>query len=122
MPHHLYADDTQMLDKTTIQSLGTCCSDLETCNMAVQRWCAARRLQLIPDETDFICCEATVHMQYLGATSTGINTTGVDIKPVKYVRSLGVLMDSRLSMHVHISNICVNRLSLEKIASSASHS
>jgi len=54
MAHHLYADDTQMLAKATLQSLGACCRQLEACKSSVQRWCAARRLQLNPDKTEFM--------------------------------------------------------------------
>jgi hypothetical protein len=105
MPHHVYADDTQILAKTPIQSLGTCCHDLETCIMAVQRWCAARRLKLNPDETEIIRFRSAVQLQYLRAANAIINATGVDIKLVDYRRNLGVYIENRLDMRVHISKI-----------------
>ena len=105
MPHHLYADDTQILAKATIQSIGTCCQELETRILSVQRWCAARRLQLNPDKTEFICFGSTVQLQRLHTSNVSINVNGVVIKPVDSVRDLGVHLDSRLDMRSHISKI-----------------
>jgi hypothetical protein len=105
MSHHLYADDTQMLAKATVQSLGSCCQELETCISSVQRWCAARRLQLNPDKTEFICFGSTVQLQRLLTANISINVDGVVIKPVDCVRDLGVHLDSRLDMRFHISRI-----------------
>jgi hypothetical protein len=105
MSHHLYADDTQMLAKTTIQSIGACCHDIETCIMAVQRWCSSRRLQLNPDKTEFIWFGSAKQLRHLQAANTSISAAGVDIRPVDSVRNLGVYMDSRLDMRMHISKI-----------------
>jgi Reverse transcriptase (RNA-dependent DNA polymerase) len=103
--HHLDADDTRMLSKTTIQSIRVCCQDFETCFMAVQRWCSSRRLQLNPDKTEFICFGSAKQLQHLGAANTSINAAGVDIRPVDSVRNLRVYMGSRLDMRVRSSKI-----------------
>ena len=105
MSHHLYADDTQMHAKTTIQSIGACCHDIETCIMAVQRWCSSRRLQLNPDKTEFIWFGSAKQLQHLQAVNTSISAAGVDIRPVDTVRNHGVYVDSRLDMRMHISKI-----------------
>ena len=105
MSHHLYADDTQMLAKAAIQSIGTCCQELETRILSVQRWCAARRLQLNPDKAEFICFGSTVQPQRLHTSNVSINVDGVVIKTVDCVRDLGVHLDSRLNMCFHISKI-----------------
>jgi len=96
MSHHLYADDTQVFAKTTIQSLGTCCHELETCIIAVQHWCSQRRLQLNPDKTEFICFGSAVHLQHLRTANISIDAAGIEINPVESVHDLGVYLDTRL--------------------------
>jgi len=101
--HHLYADDIQMLAKDTLQSLGACCRELETCISSVQRWCAVRRLQLNPNKTEFICFGSAIQPQRLQTTGVSINIDGVDIKSVNCLR--GVHLDSRLNVRFNISKI-----------------
>jgi len=100
---HLYADDTQMLAKATLQSHGACCRKLEACILSVQRWCAARRLQLNPDKTEFICFESAILLQRLQTTGVSNNINGVVIKSVDCIHDLGVHLDSKLNIRFHIS-------------------
>jgi len=53
--YHLYADDTQVIAKSTIRSTDVACRQLENCVASVQQWCASRRLQLNADKTELIC-------------------------------------------------------------------
>ena len=52
--YHLYADDSQLLDKTTLQDLDACRLRIERCVESVHEWCSSRRLQLNSDKTELI--------------------------------------------------------------------
>ena len=54
LDYHLYADDTQLIAKSTICSVDVTCRRLDSCVASVQRWCASRRLQLNADKTELI--------------------------------------------------------------------
>ena len=120
MSPHFYADNTQMLAKATVQPIGTCCHELETRISSVQRWCAARHLQLNSDKTEYMCFGSTAQFQRLHTTSVSINVDGVIIKPVDCVRDLGVHLASRLDMCSHQQDSFDLFFSSETAASSAS--
>ena len=101
----LYADDTHLLASTTIHSIGECRRDLEHCVMSVQRWCAARRLQLNADKSELIWFGSAANIQRLQSVDNCIRIAGTDIIPVDSVRELGVYLDSRLDMRAHIGKI-----------------
>ena len=48
--HDLYADDTQLLSQMCIAEIQHRRTAIENCVLAIQDWCASRRLQLNPDK------------------------------------------------------------------------
>ena len=52
--HHMYADDTQMIEQTTIPGIPGTIMKLQSCIQATQEWCESRRLQLNPAKTELI--------------------------------------------------------------------
>ena len=52
--HHMYADDTQMIEQTTIPGIPGTLMKLQSCIKATQEWCKSRLLQLNPAKTELI--------------------------------------------------------------------
>jgi len=94
---HLYADDTQiygfcrpMATQALMDVMGTCIGD-------VTGWMMSNRLQLNTAKTEALWC-ASCRQQHL-IPSAPLR----DIKPGKYVRDLGIYIDSDMSMKTHVS-------------------
>jgi len=102
---HLYADDTQLLASTTIQSISECRRELESCVLSFQCWCATSRLQLNADKSELIWFGSAANVQRLQTVDTCIHIAGTDITPVNSVRDLGIFLDGRLDMRTHVSKI-----------------
>ena len=103
--YHLYADDSQLLDKTTLQNLDACRLRIESCVESVREWCSSRRLQLNSDKTELIWFGTRSMLSKLQGLETGILVSGLEVKPVESVRDLGVTLDCQLNMRAHISKI-----------------
>ena len=66
----------------------------------------ARRLQLNPEKTKLIWFGSWFKLQKLHAsTNTSDYIGGIEVRPVEYVRDLGVILDNQLSMRKHISQV-----------------
>ena len=103
--HHLYADDTQVYISLSPTDTHTSISTVNDCLTDILSWLESSKLKLTIDKTYMII--------------NGINQQGnkiVDYFPVKMigndtpysdtVRNLGVVFDSRFSVHQYISNVC----------------
>jgi len=53
--HHLYSDNTQLIDNESIVNVDTLIHHLQLCIQDITRWCASRQLQLNPVKTEWIC-------------------------------------------------------------------
>ena len=78
---------------------------MESCVGAVHAWCSSKRLQLNPTKTEVIWLGTRATLGRLAATDLSLHVGTTTIAPVKIVRDLGVLLDSELTMHQHISKI-----------------
>ena len=105
LDYHLYADDTQLIAKSTVCSVDVTCRRLESCVASVQRWCASRRLQLNADKTELMWLGSAVNLEHLQTDPVGLTIAGVNVKAVDCVRDLGVHLDSRLDPRTHSSRI-----------------
>jgi hypothetical protein len=52
--HHLYADDTQLIDSCRFKDISVSTERLQQCIETIHGWCASRRLQLNPSKTEVI--------------------------------------------------------------------
>ena len=104
--NHTYADDNQLRACTSVANVDACRNDIERCVLNVQTWCMARRLQLNPKKTELNWFGSRFQFQKLHAsTNTSIYITGIEVRPVEYVRDLGIILDNQLSMRKHISQV-----------------
>ena len=102
--HHLYGDDSQLLAHMKINAVMEHRRRLKTCFESLRDWCSSRRLQLNPDKTELIWFGSRANLlRQLDVMS--LNLCSVAVEPVDSVRDLGVILDSELSMRVHISKI-----------------
>ena len=103
--HHMYADDTQLIEYTTTSNIPNAIMKLQNCVESIHEWCRFRRLQLNPAKTEPIwfgskaSLKKTVHLDlnlYIGADV---------IKPVAVIRDLRVFLDAELSMDQHVKTV-----------------
>ena len=100
---HSFADDTQLYlsgDPSEAQFLR---SSTVACINEITEWCAANKLKLNPNKTEFLWSATARRQDQLDHTS--IHLSDGDIRPSKVVRNLGVLIDSQLSFSQHVNNI-----------------
>ena len=104
--HHLYADNSQLLAHMKINAVMEHRRRLESCVESLRDWCSSRPLQLNPDKTELIWFGSRANLVKLRQLDVmSLNLCSVVVEPVDSVRDLGVILDSELSMRVHISNI-----------------
>ena len=96
--HHLYADDTQLIDSVKIIDISASINRLQLCAEEIIRWCASRRLQLNPVKTELIWFGTTTSLKKIKAVNLELVVGSDVIKPVSVVRDFGVLFDQELSM------------------------
>ena len=118
--HHMYADDTQMIEQTTVPGIPGTITKLQSCIEATQEWCKSRRLQLNPAKTELIWFESKANLKKMADLDLNLYIGADVIKPVSVVRDLGVFLDSELSMRHHINTVirsCFFSSSASKISS-----
>ena len=118
--HHMYADDTQMIEQTTIPGIPGTIMKLQSCIEATQEWCKSRRLQLNPAKTELIWFGSKTNLKKMADLDLNLYIGADVIKPVSVVRDLGVFLDSELSMRHHINTVvrsCFFSSSASKIGS-----
>ena len=105
IPHHLYADDTQLYLSFSADDSQSSIFRLQQCLASVQHWMLANKLKLNPDKTEFLLIgHEQQRMKYL--SSFPIPLLGVDTKPARTARNLGVHFDQNFNFRNHIGQIC----------------
>ena len=100
---HSFADDTQLYlsgDPSEVKFLR---SSTVACINEITEWCAANKLKLNPNKTEFLWSATARRQDQLDYMP--IHLSEGDIRPSKVVRNLGVLIDSQLSFSQHVNNI-----------------
>ncbi|KAK6175738.1 hypothetical protein SNE40_014131 [Patella caerulea] len=104
--HHFYADDSQIMDFFLPEqnSQLSCCEKIETCVTDVKSWMTNNMLKLNSDKTELLLIAPTRRLHKSDITHLKIEQSYIN--PSKYVKNLGVIMDTNLSMENHISFLC----------------
>ena len=103
--HHQYADDTQLFLSMKASSISADLAKLESSLQAVKGWFAVNNLMLIADKSDVMLIGTSA--QVLAANHISeIVVAGANLKPVAAIKSLGVTLDSRLSLTAHVTAVC----------------
>ena len=89
IPHHLYADDSQLYVSFASRDSAAAMNGLQSCLASVQSWMSMNKLKLNPDKTEFFL---------MGANDSTANTSlfliellGVRTNPAKSARNLGAI-------------------------------
>ena len=88
---------------------------VEKCVSDVKTWMTSNKLQMNEDKTEVLLVTAkrVVNLQHL-PEFVNVNSTCIKFSPS--VRNLGITLDSTLSLHQHVMNVCqVAYLELRRI-------
>ena len=87
--HHMYADDTQMIEQTTIPSIPGTIMNLQSCIETTQVWCKSQRLQLNPAITELIWFGSKANLKKMADLDLNLYIGADVIKLVSVVRDFG---------------------------------
>ena len=105
IPHHLYADDSQLYVSFSSGDSAAALNGLQSCLASVQSWMSTNKLKLNPDKTEFLLIgNERQRSKYLSMFP--IELLGVKTYPAKNsARNLGVIFDKNFNFRSHISAI-----------------
>ena len=103
--HMLYADDTQVYKSSDLEDCLSSILCVEKCVSDVKTWMTSSKLQMNEDKIEVLLVTAKrfVNLQHLPEF---MNIYATCVKFSLSVRNLGVTLDSTLSLHQHVMNIC----------------
>ena len=105
IPHHLYADDSQLYASFASGDSAAALNGLQSCLASVQSWMSTNKLKLNPDKTEFLRIRnERQRSKYLSMFP--IELLGVKTNPAKSARNLDVIFDKNFTFRSHISVVC----------------
>ena len=105
---HLYADDTQLYASCRPEDIEVVKTRLSNCVAEIAAWCASRRLQLNADKTEVIWFGSRANLARLNGRDRSVLVGSEPIKPSTFVRDLGVLLDTELTMKRHVAKVAAS--------------
>ena len=102
MLYHIYADDTQLYLSFQIGNLNQSRIKVESCIVAIKQWMSDNMLKLNDDKTQFLVGTGNRSRTYKFNIQVGDHM----IHSSSNARNLGVIFDSHLDMHEHITRMC----------------
>ena len=103
--HQQYADDSQFYISLVADSIRASLDRFEACLSAVRSWLCTNGLCLNPDKSDSIILGTHQRLRTFPAIPS-VKIADIDINISNEITSLGVIMDSKLTLDSHISAIC----------------
>ena len=105
IPHHLYADDSQLYVSFASGDSAAALNGLQSCLASVQSWMLTNKLKLSPDKTEFLLIgKEQQQSKYLFMFP--IELFSVKTNPAKSAWNLGVIFNKTFSFCWHISAVC----------------
>lgn len=105
IPHHLYADDSQLYASFSANDSADSLSNLQACLDSIQKWMLSNKLKLNPDKTEFLLIgHEQQRKKYL--SQFPLSLMGVETNPSKSANNLGVTFDQNFKLRSHISQVC----------------
>jgi len=101
--HHLYADDTQLLNSCKPQNIPALISQTSACFDDINSWMITNKLQLNADKTDAMLVGSNHNLSSLNINSIQLGKSDISLKDS--VKNLGVPLDNTLSMKKYVSQI-----------------
>jgi len=100
---HAFADDLQIYGSTAQNGAADLMAWMSIFIECVASWMSSNRLRLNPSKTELICLGTSCRL--LHCEGLGMTVCGADVRPVEYVRDLGVLIDSNMTHSNHVNNV-----------------
>ena len=101
IPHHLYADDSQLYVSFASEDSAATLNGLQLCLASVQSWMSTNKLKLNPDKTEFLLI-GNERQQSKCLSMFPIELLGVKTNPAKSARNLGVIFDKNFTFRLFI--------------------
>ena len=102
--HLLYADDTQIYISITPENSASSVLQLQECLKSVFAWMTSNKLKLNPDKTELILFGNQSQQEELSHVFP-LDILGKKLVPSPSVHNLGVILDSEVSLRLHVSSI-----------------
>ena len=103
--HMLYADDTQVYKSCNANDLPSTILCIEKCVSDIKTWMLSNKLQMNEDKTEVLLVTPK-RVAKSEPFPEFMNINGTSVKFCPSLRNLGITLDSTLSLHQHILNVC----------------
>ena len=103
--HHQYADDTQLFLAMRASMIRAGLSTLEACTRDVKRWFAENDLLLNADKSEVMMIGTPAQLRAASSVNT-VAVADANLTLSSKLKSLGVILDSRLSFDAHVAMVC----------------
>ena len=91
IPHHLYADASQLYASFSANDSADSLSNLQACLDSIQKWMLSNKLKLNPDKTEFLLIgHEQQRKKYM--SQFPLSLMGVETNPSKSAKNLGVTL------------------------------
>ena len=105
IPHHRYADDSQLYVSFSSGDSAAALNGLQSCLASAQSWMRTNKMKLNPDETEVLLIgNERQRSKYL--STFPIELLGIKTKPAKTARNVGVIFNKHFTFHSYISVVC----------------
>ena len=101
--YHFFADDTQLYESAFPDDLPVIATHIERCCGSLKLWMYSNQLKLNENKTDIILCTSDNRMKDIEVSGLVIDNVHINFSPS--ARNLGIILDSNLSLEVHICNL-----------------
>ena len=108
LSYHIYADDSQLyveFPRDQPAQAVAAANRLSRCITDVRAWLLLNNLMLNRDKTEVIVI-AAVNTRAHATVDVVVDVCGCIVTPTPYVRDIGVLFDSAMSMAKNVSRVC----------------
>ena len=104
IPHHLYADDSQLYVSFSSGDSAAVLNGLQSCLASVQSWMSTNKLKLNPYKTKFLIGNERQRSKYLSMFPKEL--LGVETYRAKSARNLGVILTkTSTSAHIYLQSV-----------------
>ena len=105
--HQLFTDDTQLQISAPLSEVTSCTKELNACTDDIKTWMTKNQLQLNDDKTEALLSPFSSFLKLSTISLPYSVTLGSHSIPFfDSARSLGVILDSNLSIKKHVIKIC----------------
>ena len=105
--HQQYADDTQLFISLSPANLSKSIKFLECCLLRLHEWFCLNGLALNPDKSEAIWL-STHQRSHTLQPYPSINVAGADVPISNKIKTLGIILDNRLTFDTHVASICAS--------------